>query len=233
MDQFSDVEARISWKPDSEASRQPPGASFRPDARFQDGDVWIGFTFEVEHELTGTTRERAIFRFAPFLPLVIGARFDVMRGHTLAGTGVIESVAPATVQDPTLADALETVPSAPAEIDKSNFVELLLRSVPELQPTVDQHFEDGLGELLLHLLMADVLRFTKHAFESGSTDEADRVLGFVATALGAGDESVVNAVQVSFVEDARWWSDDAQAFIAIWPEELRAEADRQRRWSKS
>lgn len=232
MARFSDVEARISWKPDSEASRQPLGASFRPDARFQDGDVWIGFTFEVEHELIYTTHERAIFRFGQLAPLVIGARFDVMRGHTLVGIGVIESVASATIEGPTLGDAPVTVPSSPAEINESNFVELLLRSVPELQGTVDQHLEDGFGELILHLLMADVLRFAEGAFESGRTDEADRVLGFVTTALGTGDDSVVNAVQVSFVEDARWWSDDAQAFIAIWPEELKAEADRQRRWSK-
>ena len=45
-----------------------------------------------------------------------------------------------------------------------------------------------------------------------------------------GDEAVANAVDVSFVEVTGWWAPEEQPFIAAWPQNRRAEVERQRDW---
>jgi hypothetical protein len=48
--------------------------------------------------------------------------------------------------------------------------------------------------------------------------------------LREGDEDVENAVAVSFVENTGCWDPAMLPFIATWPEDLKAEAERQRFW---
>lgn len=52
-------------------------------------------------------------------------------------------------------------------MDTDDFVDLLLRSVPEVTPLHREHLEDNFGRLLLHPLVADVRRLTLQAFETG------------------------------------------------------------------
>lgn len=85
---------------------------------------------------------------------------------------------------------------------------------------VREHLDDQDGELLVHLLMADLLRFGVTAFEKGQTDEAVRVLRFVERCLAEGDEYVTNAVQVSFIEDYGHGPKQPDSFLALWPEAL-------------
>ena len=68
-------------------------------------------------------------------------------------------------------------------------------------------------------------------FEERETEALRRLLGVMDAGLRDGDEYVVNAVAVSFVEDTPWWDEAMEPFITAWPPGLRAEAERQRRWS--
>ncbi len=63
-----------------------------------------------------------------------------------------------------------------------------------------EHLADNDG-LLLHLLMSDLLRLAVSTFSEGLTGIKHRLLAFVDRCLRDGDDDVVNAVAISFVED--------------------------------
>jgi|GEM_PF-1503812 len=113
----------------------------------------------------------------------------------------------------------------------ASFVEQLLSEVPEAGGVVSEHLSDQEGELLLHLLMADLLRFTVQAFHAGQSDVALRALEFVDRSLREGDEAVVNAVAVSFVENVGFGEGETPAFLATWPRGLLAEKAIQEAWT--
>ena|SRR5438105_2604476 len=116
-------------------------------------------------------------------------------------------------------------------VTEASFVEQLLREVPEAAGVVSEHMSDYDGELLLHLLMADLLRFTVQAFHTGQSDVVMRALGFVDRALDEGDEAVENAVAVSFVENVGLGEGETPSFLAVWPPALVAEKARQEAWT--
>ena len=87
-----------------------------------------------------------------------------------------------------------------SQVTETNFVDRLLAAVPDLAPVVDEHLADSEGELLLHLLVADVLRFSSGAIGSGDQATASRVLTFMSAAFENADGKVRNAIAVSFVE---------------------------------
>jgi hypothetical protein len=109
------------------------------------------------------------------------------------------------------------------------FVEQLEAEVPEAQAEVREHFE-FYGELLLHLLMADLLRLAVRLFHAEEVEAEQRLLNFIDLALRRGDEAVENAVQVSFVEHVGAFPEETPEFIASWPVGLLAERDRQLSW---
>ncbi|SPD86847.1 DUF7674 family protein [Micropruina glycogenica] len=111
-------------------------------------------------------------------------------------------------------------------ITAATFVDDLLSALPEGNEVVREHLDDQRGELLLHLLMADLLRFGVTAFESARTDEALRTLLFVDRCLAEGDEYVTNAVKVSFVEGYGSGPNEPVSFLTFWPAALRAELGR-------
>jgi len=102
------------------------------------------------------------------------------------------------------------------------FVVGLVVAVPEASGVIPEHLDDY-DPLLLHLLAADLLRFTVAAWENGDRDLASRSLAFVDLALREGDEQVVNAICVSFVENVGAGAGETPAFIASWPDALAAE----------
>lgn len=108
-----------------------------------------------------------------------------------------------------------------------HFVERLAAEVPEARPALAEHLEQN-GQLLLHLLMADLVRLCDSAWSAADEDVLRRCLRLLDQALGDGDEYVQNAVAVSFVEDSSWYQPEKQAYIATWPVRLRAEAEAQR-----
>jgi hypothetical protein len=115
-----------------------------------------------------------------------------------------------------------------AVMSSSDFVDLVTEHVPEARPTVSEHLDDSEGELLLHLLMADLRRLALAWFSEGAADRLERLLAVIDAGLSEGDERVENAVAVSFVEDAGWWEPSTQGFIAVWPSGLVNEVERQR-----
>lgn len=111
-------------------------------------------------------------------------------------------------------------------IAHNTFVDDLAAAVPEAAETVRDHLDDQDGQLLIHILMADLLRLTLRVFDEGQTDLARRVLGFVDRCLNEGDESVRNAVRVSFVEGYGYGPDEPEELLSLWPAGLRADLGR-------
>jgi hypothetical protein len=68
--------------------------------------------------------------------------------------------------------------------------------------TLDEHLSDH-GEVLLHLLIADLRRLLLTAFERGDDDLLRRSPALVDQALQTGDEKLRTAVAVSFVGGTR------------------------------
>lgn len=112
------------------------------------------------------------------------------------------------------------------------FVSRLRSGVPECSTTLREHLDEQEGELLLHLLVADLRRLALAWFEEGRTDALARLLDVLNTALREGDEYVENAIAVSFVEDLGWWEADMQPFITTLRGELANEVERQRHSKK-
>lgn len=112
-------------------------------------------------------------------------------------------------------------------VTHATFVDQLLAAVPEIEPVVSEHLEDQDGELLLHLLMSDLLRFAVHASRAGEGDVLPRLLAVVDRSLREGDNSVENAVALSFVAHVGYGAGETAEFIASWPAGLLAERDRQ------
>lgn len=110
-------------------------------------------------------------------------------------------------------------------ISRASIVDDLLSAVPETGDTVREYLYDQEGELLLHLLMPDLLRFGIAAFENSRVGEARRLLEFVDHCLAEGDECVANAVRVSFVENYGHGQNEPDAFVTLWPVGLRAELE--------
>jgi hypothetical protein len=108
-----------------------------------------------------------------------------------------------------------------------DFLRLVTSRVPEADATVTAHLQDS-GELLLHLLVADLRRLAVQWFDARKNEPLRRLLNVIEAGLREGDEDVENAVAVSFVEDTGWWDESMQPFIAIWPAGLTRELDRQR-----
>ncbi|MCU1417068.1 MAG: vanillate demethylase subunit, partial [Schumannella sp.] len=117
-----------------------------------------------------------------------------------------------------------------AQVTEGNFLELLLAAVPEVGPVVDEHLADQDGELLMHLLMPDLLRFATSAFGAGNLAMSAKLLNFVGTAFENADARVDNAIAVSFVEHVGGSPGETPEFIATWPRSLLNERDRQLNW---
>lgn len=110
-----------------------------------------------------------------------------------------------------------------------DFLDELRRNAPESQEVVADHLAFNEG-LLLHMLVADLRRLAIAMFERGESGSLDRLLSVLDRSLLEGDDSLENAVAVSFVEDTGWWDPAMSAFMNAWPAGLAAEAERQRNW---
>jgi hypothetical protein len=113
-------------------------------------------------------------------------------------------------------------------VTSEEFVAALAASVPETSSLVAEHLDDNDG-LLLHLLLADLLRLAVGSWHNGDTELSSRLLSSIDWALHEGDEYVQNAVCVSFVEHVGAGEGETPEFIASWPEALTAEVALQQR----
>lgn len=74
--------------------------------------------------------------------------------------------------------------------------------------------------------MSDLLRFGVAAFKAGRMSEARRLVAVVDHCLSDGDEYVMSAVLVSFVEDDGYGQNEPDSFLTLRPEALRRERGR-------
>ncbi|GAB3259959.1 DUF7674 family protein [Nocardioides dilutus] len=110
-------------------------------------------------------------------------------------------------------------------VRREDFLGELAAAVPESGDVVAEHLADN-DELLLHVLMGDLLRMTVNAHAAGEVAVTDRVLAFIDRCLREGDDYVINAVAVSFVEDFGVYPGESDALLERWPPALRAELGR-------
>lgn len=106
------------------------------------------------------------------------------------------------------------------------FVDQLLAAAPQAGPLVSENRDQDDDVILLHLLLADVLRLVVASFSAGDVFLTRRILAVVERGLREGDESVRNAVAVSFVEHFGAHRGESDELLAQWPPVLRAELGR-------
>jgi hypothetical protein len=111
---------------------------------------------------------------------------------------------------------------------EQRFFERLERAAPELRSLRSEHEADN-GELLGHLLIADILRWACAVLDS-QPGAVDAVLEEMARSLQPGDDPVSNMISVSFLEHLG--ADDPRelAIRARLPRRLREELERIESW---
>lgn len=112
-------------------------------------------------------------------------------------------------------------------IGPSEFLAGVRETNPQLDAVVAEHLADHDGEVLLHLLVADLRRLAHAAHVSGDSAKRDAVLELLDWGLRDGDEALENAVSVSFVEDSGWWEPGMVEYVDSWPPALTEELRRQ------
>jgi hypothetical protein len=83
------------------------------------------------------------------------------------------------------------------------FTGALVYRFQELLPLLEQHLSDQDGEVLPHLLMADVERWSTQAAVSGSSEQlrvVKRLISFLERAFSEGGDDVQELIAVSFLE---------------------------------
>ena len=83
----------------------------------------------------------------------------------------------------------------------SEVIPRLVAHIPEFEPVYREHVEDYEGEVLAHLVFADLARFVLAAYERSDRALVRRCLSFLEQALVAGDDATQNLVVVSFIEN--------------------------------
>jgi hypothetical protein len=76
----------------------------------------------------------------------------------------------------------------------------MVESLPWARDTYEEHLRDN-GEVLPHVLMADLRRLFVDLVEAGRREEVERFLNEVETLASSPAESIRNVVDVSFIED--------------------------------
>lgn len=117
-----------------------------------------------------------------------------------------------------------------SQMSAEEFVGRVRTLSPEFRFIVERHREQYAGEVLLHVLMAELRRWSVSTFYNLYDDAAVlALLELLDHGLRFGDGQVENAVAVSFIQDACTWNPRVADFVSAWPGGLRAEANRQQR----
>lgn len=122
---------------------------------------------------------------------------------------------------------------------EAEFFQYVVDVAPGFEDVRAEHLRVNFGELLPHLLMADLLRYVALAFgapdhlyglaASPSGHEVRAILSVLDRGLAEGDPATVNAIAVSFVEYL-WNETYYPQLEPLLGPDLRAEVQRQRDW---
>jgi hypothetical protein len=99
-------------------------------------------------------------------------------------------------------------------MDATSFRDLVLSEFPGLA----LEFEEWKG--LIHLQVSEFLRFTQSAIETRSFEVVCRCFAIANTALVGGDDSLRNAIYVSYLEHLDLRSDAGRHAAQLMPAEL-------------
>jgi hypothetical protein len=100
-------------------------------------------------------------------------------------------------------------------MNEADFEKLVLSEFPDLR----EDFEEWEG--LIHLQVSDFCRFTQAAIEAGSFEMVSRCFEIANAALVQGDESLRNAMYVSYLEHLDLRSDLGKQAAQLMPSQLR------------
>ncbi|MGH9039740.1 MAG: DUF7674 family protein [Acidimicrobiia bacterium] len=103
--------------------------------------------------------------------------------------------------------------------------ERLLKAVPDFRPLFDEHVED-FEEVLPRTLFDSFTTFVLDAYRRDDAALLTRCLGFLAAAVGSGDDEIRQLIGSSFIETVNPWDDTMREFVSTWPHPLRVEAER-------
>ena len=112
---------------------------------------------------------------------------------------------------------------------QQRFFERLERAAPELRSLRSEHEADNNGDLLGHLLIADILRWACAALDS-KPGAVDAVLEEIARSLQPGDDPVSSMISVSILENLGQGDPRELAIRTRLPRKLREELERMESW---
>jgi hypothetical protein len=101
-------------------------------------------------------------------------------------------------------------------MDTTEFRCLVTREFPQLREELE-YWEDDLG----HLQMGEFLNFTQEAIEARSFDVVRKSFEIATTALKSGNDALLNAIYVSFLEKLDFRSDAGREAMLLMPAELK------------
>jgi hypothetical protein len=96
------------------------------------------------------------------------------------------------------------------------FRNLVAHEFPQLREALE-YWEDDLW----HLQMGEFLNFTQEAIEARSFDVVRKAFEIAAAALKSGDDALLNAIHVSFLEHLDFRSDAGKEAFPLMPAELK------------
>ena len=102
-----------------------------------------------------------------------------------------------------------------SDSETAAYVEWVVAAVPELQPVLQEHLDDNLGELLPHVLFGDVTRWAQAEADAGN-EPLQRLLTQLEDGLANGGPDVQGLVVASFVENV----DDDSPLLGRLPDAL-------------
>ena len=96
------------------------------------------------------------------------------------------------------------------------FRSLVAHEFPQLRDELE-YWEDDLP----HLQMAEFLNFTQVAIEARSSDVVRKTFEIATSALKSGDDALLNAIYVSFLEQLDFRSEAGKEALLLMPAELK------------
>lgn len=110
----------------------------------------------------------------------------------------------------------------------------LARRIPALENVLVSHRADNCGEVIPHLLMADVARLVEDSLLSTNpSSDARSILELLDSGFRQGDESVRNLISVSFLENLPEWGREGRKIRSELGPALTAESVRREALSRS
>lgn len=85
-------------------------------------------------------------------------------------------------------------------ITYENFVQELLKAVPETRDIYQKHVDDN-GETLPHVLLGDITRFVVDSYRCANTSVLSRILELLEISVSSSDDKLQELVVVSFLEN--------------------------------